>query len=215
MKAQGMAQESVGVAALRGKLSPSKEKLARRWCGGGAVVARRMRRLNVSDAARAQSDAARHLEDAAPVVVDAAMSGGLVESVASTSVLSGYHDTDHVQRYDGTATAVELNPDPWKICVMIHLMLPFFPFLLAIHYAVRVITKPRNFSFLGPDYPLHHPGCHGTPGYLDYDVRVIVEPRQTDLRRHTGGQELLSNSPDRPGDPQLLSKLYTHNSPYL
>ncbi|KAJ6450585.1 hypothetical protein C8R47DRAFT_1084378 [Mycena vitilis] len=76
MKAQGMAQESVGVAALRGKLSPSKEKLARRWCGGGAVVARRMRRLNVSDAARAQSDAARHLEDAAPVVVDAAMSGG-------------------------------------------------------------------------------------------------------------------------------------------
>ncbi|KAJ6452678.1 hypothetical protein C8R47DRAFT_1083668 [Mycena vitilis] len=113
MKAQGMAQESVGVAALRGKLSPSKEKLARRWCGGGAVVARRMRRLNVSDAARAQSDAARHLEDAAPVVVDAAMSGGLVQSVASTSVLSGYHDTDHVQRYDGTATAVELNPDPW------------------------------------------------------------------------------------------------------
>ncbi|KAJ6462672.1 hypothetical protein C8R47DRAFT_1062981 [Mycena vitilis] len=111
MKAQGMAQESVGVAALRGKLSPSKEKLARRWCGGGAVVARRMRRLNVSDAARAQSDAARHLEDAAPVVVDAAMSGGSICGKYKCS----FRLPRYVQRYDGTATAVELNPDPWKI----------------------------------------------------------------------------------------------------
>ncbi|KAJ6501742.1 hypothetical protein C8R47DRAFT_1211286 [Mycena vitilis] len=53
---------------------------------------------------------------------------------------------------------------PVPIPVMIHLMLPFFPFLLAIHYAVRVITKPRNSSFLGPDSPLRHPGRPGTSG---------------------------------------------------
>ncbi|KAJ6514242.1 hypothetical protein C8R47DRAFT_1090757, partial [Mycena vitilis] len=85
---------------------------------------------------------------------------------------------------------------------MIHLMLPFFPFLLAIHYAVRILHCATRAVL-------------ERPGYLDYDARVIMEPRQTDLRRHTGGQELLSNSPDRPGDPRLLSELYMHNSPYL